>query len=164
MQIVSFINNLIPTLEECIGCIRFGSIIQDRSNLDSFELTEENKCCTNVFVEGFRIANGYEVQSLAGMQRRFRKHCDYTFNLLFLESSSAELQYHNETQFHEVSESRWENYIQAKLDCLGCYEFNPCDVLDTSYEVIKWNVIPEHNVSANFFDGVRVEVIIRKYG
>lgn len=162
MNIVNFINDLISHLD--CGCFIFGSILQDRSTLDAFNLADENKCCTIVFVEDYRVLSGYTVQPLATMQRTFRTHCDFVFNLLFLEASRADLQYHDETQFHEVSESRWNTYIQPKLDCLQCFDLTDCEILDSSYDLIKWNVIPEQNVSANFFDGVRVEIIIRKYG
>lgn len=164
MQLVKFINDLIPVIEPCLGCVKFGSILQDRATLDAFNLTEENKCCSIIFIEGFKIMSGYEMKPVARtMIRPFRNYCDYIFNMLVLEPSRADLQYHDETQYHEVSESRWKEYIEPKLDCLGCYEFDPCEILDSSYEVIKWNVMPEHNVSANFFDGVRIELIIRRY-
>lgn len=157
MNIIDFVKDLIDNTP--CGCIEFGSILEDRSGLDSY--TPQDPCCSVAFIENYSIQNGYEVKSIAGkVQRRFKSYCDYVFNILILQQSRADINFHDDI----ITDGRWNEYIQPKLDCFACNPIDVCLLIGAGADIVKWVVVPETAQSSKFYDGIRIEIIIRDYG
>lgn len=163
MNMINFINKFIEQLTKCGGCYTFGSFVEDDSTFNKFQLTEENKCCTILFVKYIGTFDSLYETTVAGNSRYFKKGCDTKLSIYLLNSASAEYQFHNETQHYPINESRWEKNIQPKLDCVSCMDLNPCELLSDDYDFIAKSVYPVYALGSNFFEGVRIDLTIRKY-
>jgi hypothetical protein len=154
---IDFFENLISQWneeEKCDLCWRFfGAGRSDYSNL----ITHDS-CCVAVVLENFGSRYGY---SRNKYDINEKEYCEDWFELIVGVPSSLDLSFYNEISDDFKDTSKYKQYIQPIIDCIGCGIDIECN--EQGYEVMEWSWSLVLNYQDYNLDGIRIKGRLRKY-
>ncbi len=154
---IDFFENLISQWneeEKCGLCWNFyGAGRSDYSNL----ITHDN-CCVAVILNNFGSRYGY-VRNQYDINTK--QYCEDWFELIVGVPSSLDLSFYNEISDDFKDTSKYKQYIQPIIDCLGCGIDIECN--EQGYEVMEWSWSLALNYQDSNIDGIRINGKLRKY-
>ncbi len=154
---IDFFENLISEWndeEKCGLCWRFfGAGRSDYSNL----ITHDS-CCVAVVLENFGGRYGY---SRNKYDINEKEYCEDWFELIVGVPSSLDLSFYNEISDDFKDSSKYKQYIQPIIDCIGCGIDIECN--EQGYEVMEWSWSLALNYQDYNLDGIRIKGKLRKY-
>ena len=154
---IDFFENLVTTWndeDKCGLCWKFfGAGRKDYANL-----IEHDTCCVAVILTGFGSRYGY-VRNQFDLQTK--EYCEDWFELIVGIPSSLDLSFYNEISDDYKETSKYKQYIQPIIDCIGCGIDVECN--EQGYEVTEWGwelVLNYHDYN---IDGIKIRGKLRKY-
>jgi hypothetical protein len=154
---IDFFENLISEWneeEKCGLCWRFfGAGRSDYSNL----ITHDS-CCVAVILNAFGSRYGY---SRNKYEINERQYCEDWFELIVGIPSTLDLSFYNEISDDFKDDSKYKQYIQPIINCIGCGIDIECN--EQGYEVIEWGWELVLNYQDYNIDGIRIKGKLRKY-
>jgi hypothetical protein len=154
---IDFFENLISQWneeEQCGLCWRFfGAGRSDYSNL----ITHDS-CCVAVVLENFGSRYGYTRNQY---DINTKEYCEEWFDLIVGVPSSLDLSFYNEISDDFKDTSKYKQYIQPIIDCIGCGIDIECN--QEGYEVMEWSWSLVLNYQDYNLDGIRIKGRLRKY-
>jgi hypothetical protein len=154
---IDFFENLIAQWneeEKCGLCWRFfGAGRSDYSNL----ITHDS-CCVAVVLENFGSRYGYTRNQY---DINTKEYCEEWFDLIVGVPSSLDLAFYNEISDDFKDTSKYKQYIQPIIDCIGCGIDIECN--QEGYEVMEWSWSLVLNYQDYNLDGIRIKGRLRKY-
>ena len=141
--------------EKCGLCWNFyGAARSDYSNL----INHGANCCVAVILLDFGSRYGYTRNQFDINQKEY---CEDYFELLVGVPSSLDIQFYNEISDDFKDTSKYKQYIEPIINCLGCGIDLECN--ESGYEVMEWSWSLAMNYQYHNLDGIRVRGKLRKY-
>ena len=163
LNIITFFQELADKWTEdnkCGFCWAFGAPLSLPS-MNSSVSSEENKCCTHLYVTQYKTSSSYEKSQSTG--RINRKWCDHIFTLYVVQNTNLGLNTYNEQLGHPIDESLWKTIIEPLQECIGCgNEFDLCE-MGYEFDMFKWEMEVVKQEQDQNYTGWKVLGIFRQF-
>lgn len=128
---------------------------------------DDNPCCVYLGVLEIKNTSRYETGANQIVDRRY---CDWNVKLIAGIPSSLDIQFYNENPDISEEEGKWEKYIGPIFSCLSscCVDMNLCEIdncrgVETSVEIVRWDLEMVMNYKDLNLDGVIVYATFREF-
>jgi hypothetical protein len=126
---------------------------------NTYAPTEENKCCTHIFLEGLTIKTNKVQIPITGQWKK--ESCDYQLHLKIVEMSDFQMQKGDELNFDE---SIYSEKIKPLEGCLACsFEDDVCAMFEETGAVFNEVSKPLFSSGDINWAGLDYKLTVRQY-